>query len=406
MPTAMPVSAKSKRTAVLLGWICLTLAIGALPSHAVIIASGDGTGNTTVPPGEPTLLHVGKYGGLTAVYLGNGWLLTARHTGLTDIELDGVTHRSIATSYVQVDPGSNPDLAMVRIESDPGLPDLSIASAPPSGGVLMMGRGKSRGPAINWDPDPFDDGWTWGPGGEMRWGTNEIAATSIPIDTGFQTITFAVDFSETSGTVHESVAAVGDSGGVVIPDDGSGELTGIMVVTATFPGQPAATSLFGNATYAAQLSNYRGQILAIRADTACSNGLDDDGDGDIDYPEDGGCQSGSDAFERLDTLPCDDGFDADGDGAVDYPEDVGCASPEGTLEDPACSDGIDNDGDGEFDWDGGAWINGGVPLGPPDTFCSTPWQNREKPKSCGLGFELAFLLPGLLAARRKLRRRS
>lgn len=395
------------RTAHILVLCLLTLLLGAPAAKAVIIASGDGTGNTTAPFGEPGWSHVGKYGGLTGVYVGNGWLLVARHTGLNDIELAGIAHRSVDSSYVAVDPPGNADLAMIRIESDPGLPDLSISSTPPSGNILLVGQGKNRGAGVDWDPDPFDDGWAWAPGAELRWGTNVVNATSIPIDTGFQTITFATDFSETNQTAHESVAVLGDSGGAVFLHDGSGELAGIMLVVATFAGQPAATSLFGNVTYAAQLSDYRSEILAIRADTACDNGIDDDGDGDADYPEDAGCLNANDAFERFDALPCDDGFDGDGDGAFDYPEDVGCTSPTGVREDPACSDGIDNDGDGQIDWDGGAWINGGTPLGPVDTFCSGPTRNREKAAPrCGLGFEIALLLPALAGLRRKLRRRD
>jgi hypothetical protein len=392
------------RTASILVLVALACVLDSRSADAVIIASGDGTGNTTAPPGEPGWDHVGLLGGLTGVYVGNGWVLVARHGPTADLELDGVTHRAIGTSRLAV--SGNADLSMLRIESDPGLPDLSIATTPPSGDLLLMGKGRNRGVAIDWDPDPFDDGWSYGAGTALRWGTNEVAATSLLLDTGYQTVTFATDFSETGQSPHEAVAATGDSGGAVFPDDGSSELTGIMLLTAGYVGQPGATVLFGNVTYSAQLANYRNQILAIRADTACSNGIDDDSDGFTDYPEDIGCQDADDAFERLDSLPCDDGFDDDEDGAVDYPEDVGCPSPAGTLEDPACSDGIDNDGDGQIDWDGGAWINGGEPLGPIDTFCSSPAGTREKAKSCGLGFELALLVPALAGVRRKLHRRS
>jgi hypothetical protein len=48
---------------------------------------------------------------------------------------------------------------------------------------------------------------------------------------------------------------------------------------------------------------------------------------------------------------CRDGIDDDGDGAVDWPEDRGCRSRYGLAEAPECDDGIDNDGDGAVDWD-------------------------------------------------------
>ena len=393
------------RTAILAFLLVLVCIAGSPDADAVIISSGDGTGNTTGPPFVAAWDHVGQYGNNSAVYVGNGWILTARHVSVAEIQLDGVTYRTVAGSRVQVDPPSNPDLAMLRIESDPGLADLSISHAAPTGDVLLIGGGLNRGAAVNWDPDPFDDGWAWGSGKTLRWGTNEVAAANLPIDSGYQSIAFVMDFTESGGTPDESIAANGDSGGGVFIDDGSSELAGIMVGVAGYAGQPAATALFGNATYAVQLSAYESEILAIRAENSCDNGIDDDGDGDVDYPDDIGCQSANDAFERLDSLPCDDGFDADGDGAVDYPEDVGCPSPSGTVEDPACSDGIDNDGDGQIDWDGGAWVHG-VAIGPIDTFCSGPSGLREKPKSCGLGFELALALPLLSGLRRRLRRRS
>lgn len=42
---------------------------------------------------------------------------------------------------------------------------------------------------------------------------------------------------------------------------------------------------------------------------------------------------------------CDDGLDNDGDGQIDHPADTGCANATSQTEAPACSDGIDNDGD-------------------------------------------------------------
>jgi len=59
----------------------------------------------------------------------------------------------------------------------------------------------------------------------------------------------------------------------------------------------------------------------------CDDGLDNDGDGLIDYPADPGCSSTSDDDET-DPLPteCNDGVDNDGDGLIDFGVDPGCAS--------------------------------------------------------------------------------
>jgi cysteine-rich repeat protein len=127
------------------------------------------------------------------------------------------------------------------------------------------------------------------------------------------------------------------------------------------------------------------QVLAVPF--ACANGLDDDNDGLVDYPDDPGCADPEDVSEYTGTA-CDDGIDNDGDGKIDYPADPGCFSALWSLENPQCDDNINNDGDGKIDWDGGP---GG---GDPDPQCvGKPFKNKESSSSCGLGAELAILLP-------------
>jgi hypothetical protein len=122
----------------------------------------------------------------------------------------------------------------------------------------------------------------------------------------------------------------------------------------------------------------------------CDDAVDNDGDGLVDG-DDPGCADASDTSERDAALACDDGVDNDGDGDVDT-ADPGCFGPGWVSESPACSDGLDNDGDGGTDFDGS----------PPDDYCDTAYQNAEAP-GCGLGAELAWLLPLLAAARRRRR---
>lgn len=99
----------------------------------------------------------------------------------------------------------------------------------------------------------------------------------------------------------------------------------------------------------------------------CSDGADNDGDGAVDYPNDPGCSSSSDDDEYDAPPPpppprpqCENGVDDDGDGLVDYPNDPGCAEGPDTDEynsppspPPSaaqCGDGADNDGDGAIDY--------------------------------------------------------
>jgi glucose/arabinose dehydrogenase len=102
------------------------------------------------------------------------------------------------------------------------------------------------------------------------------------------------------------------------------------------------------------------------------------------------------------TIPaCNDGLDNDGDGQTDYPADVGCRDAGWANEAPACDDGLDNDGDGKRDWDGAG-------AGAPDPQCTSPWKRMEDGggRACGLGFELVFLAPLALRLRRLKRLRA
>ncbi len=132
----------------------------------------------------------------------------------------------------------------------------------------------------------------------------------------------------------------------------------------------------------------------------CANGVDDDGDGFVDFVGgDPGCDTAADLSEKSPSLICDDGMNNDTDAFVDYPDDPGCASPTWPFEDPKCQDGINNDPaqDLLIDFDGGA--SAGVPPAQqtaPDPQCTFSSQNRERRRTCGLGIELTLLLPLLL----------
>jgi hypothetical protein len=82
----------------------------------------------------------------------------------------------------------------------------------------------------------------------------------------------------------------------------------------------------------------------------CQDGIDNDMDGDIDFPADAGCSSPGDSNEV--DPQCSDGINnADGDSDIDWPADLECEGPDDNTEGglPACGDMSDNDGDGLVD---------------------------------------------------------
>ena len=84
--------------------------------------------------------------------------------------------------------------------------------------------------------------------------------------------------------------------------------------------------------------------------TACSDGVDNDGDGWIDLV-DPGCATTADTNESMvGSDDCGDEVDNDGDGLVDG-FDPDCATPTGDSEAGGCANGTDDDGDGWIDLD-------------------------------------------------------
>jgi hypothetical protein len=127
-------------------------------------------------------------------------------------------------------------------------------------------------------------------------------------------------------------------------------------------------------------------------------------------PQGVGCDIGA-----VEVTRCSNGLDDDADGRVDV-ADPGCRDALSVRENPQCQDGLDNDGQAGIDFDGGAALdldsdgfidaafNPDTPaVGDPDPQCvGKPWGTSEKP-GCGLGGELALLLPLLGALRRRRR---
>jgi hypothetical protein len=204
------------------------------------------------------------------------------------------------------------------------------------------------------------------------------------------------EFSPAGGPVGTEVTIIGNAFGAVTSVEFGGvpaesfDIDTWAQIRAVVPpgatsGSIAVTTAFGAGASA----------VPFHVDTACSDGLDNDGDGEADYPDDRGCDDPEDDSERSSLFVCDNGLDDDLDGLADAPDDPGCQLAISPQENPQCDDGIDNDGDGAADWDGGD------EGGEADESCEGRAWGREDDALCGLGFELALVLPWLVRWRRR-----
>ncbi|HEY1599865.1 MAG TPA: dockerin type I domain-containing protein [Pirellulales bacterium] len=251
-------------------------------ASAVIISTGDGTGNTTAPVNDPGFANVGIRGSGTAVYLGDGWVLTAAHVGDGSTMFNNVWYNEVAGSAVQLanPPGAgfttDSDLLLYQIANPPDLPSVNISSSAATVGwqVTMIGAGRDRSNSqlaywdSSWEPSSTPStyaGEIWAATSEIRWGTNIISSAGFLEGVNANSEkSFATTFAQ-NGTAFEAQGAPGDSGGAVFHQEASGvwDLAGVMFSISTATGQPWGTSVFGNVTYSADLSAYRNEIYQL-----------------------------------------------------------------------------------------------------------------------------------------------
>lgn len=263
------------------------LLCSSLHLQAVIIVTEDGTGNTVAPTDDFGFAHVGTLNDSSGVYLGYGWVLTARHVGAGTFTLGGTPYTHNASSIHHI---GNADLTLFQLNSNPALSPLTISTNAPGNGttLYMAGNGRNRAAASTtwhidttpatwvWSESDFTDadstasGYKWASGNSLRWGTNLMAGTASGVSAlGYTTDVLQTTFSNpaTSGsqaTADEAIVATNDSGGGVFWKNGDQwELAGINILLATFNNQPASTAIFGNESWAADLSQYNTQILAV-----------------------------------------------------------------------------------------------------------------------------------------------
>lgn len=275
---------------------------------------------TSIPNDDPGWASISSS---NYVYLGDGWVLSPLHVGYSDatgIVFGSTTYKRISGSYytnygftdwdgshaygVANPPGlgltPNTDLHLFRINGDPGVPALKLATQSlPAGApqVIMVGSGAIRAATeTHWNifdsnPSSNEDLWNWNsPNPNLskdgyvgisprtkQWGTNTLAdphASEDLYDTIFSNTTGALKltarqlsvivgstrydkFGQNGATAFEAQAVGGDSGTAVFyKRGGQWELAGVVNAISTFNNQPASTAVYGNNTLFSDLSYY------------------------------------------------------------------------------------------------------------------------------------------------------
>jgi hypothetical protein len=227
--------------------------------------------------------HVGTVagGGLTVVYLGAGWVLTASHVGARDVEIDGEIYRKAPGEVVQIynDDQTIADLVAFQILGNPDLPDLpalEISESTPSKGAfaILAGAGHETRSQKRSLSGALRRIWRGRERPGPSWGTNTISGTSEFVQIGGNvTAAISTEYSlvdDLFATRYEAQAVMGDSGGALFVADGDDfVLAGVLFAAST--GDPYGTE--PSRTFAVDLASYREQIVAaIEAERATRQG--------------------------------------------------------------------------------------------------------------------------------------
>lgn len=280
------ISSRTHRLGMMMLAAGLLCSLSSLPAAGMVInadttAASNPSANTIAPLDDPGWANVGLFGGGGGVYLGNGWVITARHFSLANtITFDTGTFNRIAGTTVNLqnpDPSDgNPDLRMFRIDGNPGLPALSIIESSPTVGtaLVMIGHGRIRvselkdvtGTSPPGPPQPDRTGYEVSTSTRQKtWGTNNVSQLTALFedDGGRVTHAFRSTFDDVEGNAQ---GTIGDSaGGAFIYNEtlDQWELAGVLLAITSFTNQLDNTAAFGNQTIFADLSIYRDQIITI-----------------------------------------------------------------------------------------------------------------------------------------------
>lgn len=273
--------------------------LGPSPARALIVTTT--TLDTTQPPADDPGWNNVTVGASTPnyTYLGNGWALSAWHVGAGPVTFSTGTFSVIpGQDYTVPNPAGSgltatTDLRLIRLNGDPGLPSLTIASQPLTNvnlgqavaDVTIIGQGRTRQPNIthwnsSWVEVPSGgayQGYWAGTDYTKRWGKNQIADEEPLFSSGDADLRGTVNLSNLSrdvvsmftrfdqnGVQYEAQAADRDSGSAVFHKNGSQwELIGIVNTVYTYQNQPTLAVAFTTYTSFADLTYYRSAIDEI-----------------------------------------------------------------------------------------------------------------------------------------------
>jgi len=246
------------------------LAVCCLPLWAsgLIVVDGktrsDNTFNTTAPSNGAPWSNVAQQQRMvsgtpiidsSAVYIGNGYVLTASHTyGPTSVILDGVAY-SVDPTFPAI--AFTPiDVRLYKILNPPTLPLIPFPDASEADlnlACTMIGWGKGKGAIVS------SNGWQWGDDTTKakRWGTNKTVSTTAPL--AYLTYSYnaaytTFDATNAASGQTEGTATASDSGGALFQQfTGVWKLSGILtLVSYDLETYPNGNSFYnqGYASYA------------------------------------------------------------------------------------------------------------------------------------------------------------
>ncbi len=283
-------------------FVCLTV-VFAQPGRAVIISGSahptqNAPANNTAPSDDPGFNRVGMVGNGSAVYLGNGWCLTAAHVNRNTAFIVGGTTYALTGQASQL---KNPDntstdltLFAITVPTGSGLAGLGtlpISSTQMTSGVsgTFIGTGliQTSSTPTTWYVDTSTTPYTWSTTNftganataqgyiwasdstanrQERWATVSSSGADVLYDSsqgntgtapfwGFPT-TFTYSLNKGSASGHDS------GGPLFIKVNQQWQLAGLAHLIYDISGQPANTSVFQNESVFDDISFYRNQIVS------------------------------------------------------------------------------------------------------------------------------------------------